>query len=227
MNHTDWFHYYGIDKDGYRTKPGAIYEPLVNRERSELCMNFNNNNYRDYPVDDDLIIDCFNREVRYLTQFQKYSWCARLRDIDFKGRKIYIEWNNICCETYINSKGSLDSICTNWSIQLETICRDIKSESVYKVTMYPCYHFVDTQGRLKAFAFYTASDYCEQPIEIDMYRPVLNQERSELIDSIVRDNKVDMALVNQHSFLNYIKWPGDPLPRIYKKLYSIVESSNI
>jgi len=88
LSHTDWFHYYGIDKDGYRTRPGAIYEPLVNRERSELCMNFNNNSYRDYPVEEDLISDCFNREIRYLTQFQKYSWCARLRDIDFKGRKM-------------------------------------------------------------------------------------------------------------------------------------------
>lgn len=227
MTHTEWFHYYGVDKDGFRTRPGAIYEALVNRDRTEFCMNFNNTKYRDFVVSEELISDCFNREVRYLTQFQKYKWCTKIRDIDFKGRKIYLEWNSVCCETYINTKGPLDTLCPTWQYQLEEICRDIKLENVYKVTMYPCYHFIDTNGNLKAFAFYTASDYIEQPIDIEIYRPVLNQERAEFIDKIVIDNKVDMSLVNQHSFLDYIKWPGDPLPRIYKKLYGIIESSDI
>jgi hypothetical protein len=223
LTHTDWYHYYGIDKDGFKTKPGAIYEPLVNRDRTELCMNFNNNQYRDYSVDEDLISDCFNREVKYLTLFQKYDWCARLKDIDFKDRKIYIEWNDVCCETYINSKGSLDAYCPRWTEQLEQITKDLIVESVYKVTMYPCYHFIDKNGVLKAFAFYTASDYSEQPISIDMYRPILNQERSDFINIIEKDGKVDLKEVNKHSFINYIKWPGDPLPGIYKRLYGVVE----
>jgi len=170
-------------------------------------------------VSKELAEDCFRREVKYLKLFQKYEWCAILLDIDTTNQEVYIEWNTECCEKIIESGRNIKSLCPSWKTQLHQIVADIKNNHVYKISMYPCYHFVK-DGCLKAFGFYTSCDYEEQPIDINLYRPILNAERAEFIDKVWPDGMVDFAVLNKYSLTEYVKWPSDPLPQIYKEVYT-------
>lgn len=216
MNITEWKHYHRADK--YKT--GAIYEPLVSPCGSILCMRFDpNNTYREKSVSEELAEDCFQREIKYLKKFKNYDWCANLLDYDQSKREVYIEWNNYCCESLIVLGYDLSSFSKTWKNQLSKIIKDLKDNEVYKITMYPCYHFFKNQ-KLKAFGFYTTCDYQEQPINIDLYRPIFNESRANYINSMWPDGMVDFSILNKHSLTEYIKWPEDPLPSIYKEIYN-------
>lgn len=218
MNTTNWKHYYSVDNQGQPWPTGAIYEPLVSPDGSILCMRFDpNNKFRNNPVSQELADDCFYREVKYLKKFSKYSWCAKLLEVDEDRREVFIEWSD-CCEKIIESGNSLYDYASNWKDQLKQIVSDIRTNEVYKITMYPCYHFFKG-NTLKAFGFYTTCDYAEQPININLYRPILNDERANFIDSVWPDGFVDFSILNEHSLTEYVKWPEDPLPNIYKEVY--------
>lgn len=220
MNTTDWQHYYSVDNQGTPWPTGALYEPLVNPDGNILCMRFDpNNSFRNEPVSIELAEDCFRREVKYLKKFSQYNWCAKLIDVDTSTKEVYIEWNKDCCEKIIESGTNLNSIIPDWKQQLKQIISDIKHNHVYKITMYPCYHFVK-DNCLKAFGFYTTCDYNEQPIDIELYRPLLNKEREQFIDSVWPNGKVDFAILNEYSLTEYVKWPEDPLPDIFKEVYT-------
>lgn len=171
------------------------------------CMSFNPEGDR-YPVE--LIDSSFQREVRYLKRFESYQWCPRSVKIDFDNRKIYFDWYNADCENYLP---------LNYVQQLEQITKDLHQEQVYKPSFYPKYFFSDTNDIMCAFAFYSSSDYSEQPINMNFYRPILNEQRARLVSELETDGNLDMSILIKHAFTDYIKWPGDPLPVIYSRVY--------
>jgi hypothetical protein len=50
---------------------------------------------------------------------------------------------------------------------------------------------------------------------------MLNKDRLEMIEQIANDGKLDIALLMKRAFTEYIKWPDDVLPDIYKQVYGI------
>lgn len=171
------------------------------------CMDFNPAGTR-YPQD--LVTSSFEREYSYLDRLQDYEWCPEVTTVDYKNRRIYFKWYGNTCE---------EKLSTNWKDQLETIVRDLAEQRIYKPSFYPKFFYVDNNDNLRAYAFYSASDRSEQPIAMDFYRPILNPQRAELVDQLEVDGKLDMAILVKHAFTNYIKWPEDPLPEIYRRIY--------
>lgn len=171
------------------------------------CMDFNPVGDR-YPQN--LITSSFERECRYLQRLKDYKWCPEVIKIDDKNRKIYFKWYNNTCEEHLS---------TNWKVQLETVVRDLAEEEIYKPSFYPKFFYVDSFDNLRAYAFYSASDKNEQPISMDFYRPILNTDRSVLVETLEVDGKLDMGVLQWHAFNTYIKWPDDFLPVIYKKVF--------
>ncbi len=185
----------------------GIYQSLVTVDETNFCMDFNP---RDSKYPEDLIQSSFDREVRYLDRLQKYSWAPEVLKIDFQKRKILFKWYGNTCE---------NNLPQNYVEQLENIARNLHNEQIYKPSFYLKYFYVDDQEIIHTFNFYSASDYSEQPINIDFYKPILNDDRLKLIESIAIEGKLDMKLLVERAFKDYIKWPGDPLPEIYKKIY--------
>lgn len=188
------------------TKHG-IYQSLVTEDQTSFCMDFNPSDPK-YP--EDLIQSSFDREVRYLVRLQKYSWAPEILEIDFQRRRIVFKWYGKTCE---------NDLPWNYAEQLAQIAKDLHKEQIYKPSFYPKYFYMDGQEVIHAFNFYSASDYSEQPIDIDFYKPILNDDRLKLIESMATAGKLDMRLLVDRAFNDYIKWPGDPLPEIYKKVY--------
>jgi len=185
----------------------GIYVPLINEEHSIFCMDFN-------PVDTkyslELIDSSFSREIKYLSIFKNKNWCPEVIDIDYQKKKIYFKFG-IDCETFLPE---------DFEEQLELIVRELKEAKVYKPSFYPKYFFIDKNNIMKAFNFYTAFDEDEQPLSVEFYRPILNNDRESLINKISENNGLlDIKKLMYHAFNNYIIWPNDSLKRIYKKIY--------
>jgi hypothetical protein len=176
-------------------------------DNSVACMNFNPSGTR-YPQA--LINSSFEREYSYLERLQDYSWIPEVLDVDYTNRRIYFKWYNNTCE---------EKLSTNWKEQLETIVRDLAEQRIYKPSFYTKFFYVDDDDNLRAYAFYSASDKSEQPISMDFYRPILNPHRSALVDQLEVNGKLDMAVLVEHAYTDYIKWPDDTLLKIYNKIY--------
>lgn len=185
----------------------GIYQSLVTVDETNFCMDFNP---RDSKYPEDLIQSSFDREVRYLVRLQHYSWAPEVLEIDFQKRKIIFKWYGNTCE---------QKLPDNYINQLETIAKDLHKEQIHKPSFYPKYFYTDDKNIIHSFNFYTASDYIEQPIYWNFYKPILNDDRLHLIEQLSKDNRLDMKLLVEKAFKDYIKWPGDPLPEIYKKIY--------
>lgn len=172
-----------------------------------FCMDFN-------PVDtkysQELIQSSFEREVKYLEKIAHHWWAPEQISINRTARKISFRFYGETCETKLPE---------SYVSQLEMIARDLHNLKIYKPSFYPKYFYPDAEGKLHAFTFYSCSDYDEQPITMDFYKPILNEDRLKLVESLAVDGKLDMKLLVEQGFNDYIKWPGNPLPEIYKKVY--------
>jgi hypothetical protein len=171
------------------------------------CMNFNPSNPKYTPK---LIQSSFDREVKFLSKISKYKWAPEQIQVSNLDRKIFFKWYNNTCDEQLPS---------NWQMQLENIVRDLHTEKLYKPNFYPKCFYSDTDNCLHAFIFYSTSSYDEQPIEIDFYKPILNADRLELITKLSTDGKLDMGVLIKYAFNDYITWPENILPEIYKRVY--------
>ncbi len=171
------------------------------------CMNFNPTNGK-YPTE--LIESSFNREKNTLLKVLQYSWAPEVLEINPYARRIVFKWYNNTAESYLP---------VNYKEQLEQITKDLHTAKLYKPNFYPKCFYTDNKDTLHAFVFYSTSEYAEQPISMNFYKPILNDDRLELVESLSVDGKLDMSVLIKHAFNDYIKWPGDPLPEIYKKIY--------
>jgi hypothetical protein len=162
-----------------------------------------------YP--DDLVNEVYTRECRYLERLSRYSWAPQNIHLLKPFRQICFEWYGNTCEDWLPK---------DYKEQLEQIVSDLHKEQIYKPSFYPKYFYSDKNGQLHAYAFYSSSDYSEQPIHMDFYKPILNPRREELVNFLLGDSKtLDMGLLVERAFTDYIKWPEDALKEIYNKVY--------
>jgi hypothetical protein len=105
--------------------------------------------------------------------------------------------------------------------QLLHITKDLHKEQIYKPSFYTKFFFTDNNERMKAMVYYSCSDYNEQPLSVDFFRPILNQDRLELVEKMATNGKLDVGLLIEKGFKEYIQWPNNPLPEIYNKVYGL------
>lgn len=162
-----------------------------------------------YPQD--LVSEVYARECRYLERLSKYPWAPQNIQLMKPFRQIYFQWHYNTCE---------DWVPFDYKEQLEQIVSDLHKEGIYKPSFYPKYFYTGDKGQLHSYAFYSSSDYAEQPIHMEFYRPILNPKREELVDFLLGDSgTLDMAVLIERAFNDYIQWPDNPLPAIYRKIY--------
>lgn len=170
-------------------------------------MDFNPEGTR-YP--NELVDDCFQRELRYLKNLKDYYWVPEVLDVNTSKRTISFKWYNNTCE---------DIVPHNYKEQLLQITKDFHKENLIKPNLYTKYFYVDNSENIHSYAFYSTSSYAEQPINISFYSPILNATRQELVNELTKDDFLDMRVLLKHAYTNYIKWPEDPLPQIYNQVY--------
>lgn len=169
-----------------------------------------------------LMRSCFIRELNFVDgELQKYKWCPTLAKEEREGYKIYLRFSGHLCQDIIDRGERLEDYCPDWKEQLEQICVDLHSAGIYKLSMYPKCFFIDEDKTLKTFSFFSASRYLEQPMNMELYMPLFNSERSNLVRKLMinNTNTLDMKLLNEKAFKDYVKWPDNVLPAIYDRVY--------
>lgn len=161
-----------------------------------------------YPKE--LIDYAYKREVYYLQRLQKYTWCPELLGSVDSDRKVFFKWYNNTCEEYVPN---------NCYDQLLVMVQDLHKEQIYKPAFYKKYFYTDGNNNMRGFTWYSASNYNEQPLSVDFFRPILNQDRLELIEQLATDGKLDVSILIEKAFNHYIEWPGNILQRIYERVY--------
>jgi hypothetical protein len=99
------------------------------------------------------------------------------------------------------------------------MCIDLHKEEICKLSMYPKCFFIDNKKQLRAFGHFSTSRYMEQPMAMDLYMPLFNQERGQLARKLMVGNQLDMRLLREKAFNEYTKWPEDVLPKIYQRVF--------
>lgn len=176
-------------------------------DHNRACMDFNPQNPK---YTEELINSSFNRECEFLHKVNKYNWSPKNLEINSKDRKIYFDWFNNTGDNYLPN---------NWESQLENIVRDLHYLRIYKPNLYMKNFFTDSNEILHAYVFYSSSSYDEQPISMNFYKPLLNEDRLALVDTLTVDEKLHMKVLIEHAYTNYIDWPCGALKQIYHKVY--------
>lgn len=215
-----WTPYFTKDSFGSPRPVCGIYETHVNEDRSIMCFSF-----RPYYAEanktysDELVQSSFDREVRTLELIKDYIWAPEVLEIDYSNKRIFFKWYNKCFDLLEKEGADLSAISPTWKDQLEQMVSDLHKEHLYKVSFYPnCFYF-DNNGILHTYMFYTVSTYEEQPIDISFYEAMLNEDRLAMIRQLAPSGKLDMALLYEKAFKQYIEWPDNVLPEIYTRVY--------
>jgi hypothetical protein len=194
------------------------YEPLINEKRNVFCMNYNvDNPYQDYlnrvGFVPEIVHELFDREVKFLTKFQKFSWAPEILDIVDK--RIYIRWHDNTCNDVIQSGKELPS---GWKEQLNCIIRDQLHEQVYKVTQYPHCFYIDNDGQLGTFDFYGCFDFDDYLIPYSKIKGLISEHSEGRITEVQDGDMINLKDMFLNSLRTHIKWPDNHLNTIYNSL---------
>lgn len=185
----------------------GVYIFTVNENHTRACLDFN-------PIGDryhtSLIQSSFDREAYFLQKLQDLDthWIPQNIVIDRKNRKIYFDWYGNTCEDYLP---------TDWKTQLEHIIYELNELQIYKPSFYRKCFYSDNIGKLRTYSFYTACDYKDSFVDVDFYRPILNDDRKQLVEKLSKNGKLDVSLLIEKAFLEYLDWPDNVLKDCYFK----------
>lgn len=224
MNTTNWEYYYKLDPVYLnRCESNMLYAPKVAPDKSILCMHYDytDNIYQKANERNDftegLVDFFFQREVHHLNMFKDYSWCPKVYDINMNERKIFIEWVGETCNDYYEPGRTLNEL-PDWKEQLYNILSDILDAGYYKMSLYPhCFFIKD--GVLKTFDFYACLLRSERYLDINILRGMMGNDSAGRFSEATVDNKVDFEYFFKRILSTHVKWPEDPFPEFYKRLF--------
>jgi len=169
-----------------------------------------------------LMRSCYMRDLNFIDYYSpisKYPWCAKFADEQKDGYKIFLHYDGIMCQEILDRGEKLEDYCPDWKQQLKQMCIDLHKEEVCKVSMYPKCFFIDSNKQLKAFGHFSSSRYGEQPMPMETYMPLFNEDRGALVNQLMTNGTLDMRLLRERAFTDYIKWPDDALNEIYLSVF--------
>jgi hypothetical protein len=223
---TDWKQFFKY-KDGELESTNVLYTPYVNPEENILCMSWDETDK--YQKDNtrltkELVDFFFQREITYLTKYQKYPWCPKIIEIDTENRRIYIEWNKETFNTIIHTNRKLEDYASNWKEDIFTILSDIINEGDYKMALYPHCFFVSKDNIVKVFDFYSCLSIDERYLERSLIEGLIGPDSGGRFDEATVETKVDFKLFFKNTLNNQLQktWPDNPFPEFYNRLFTDV-----
>ena len=222
---TGWSYYLKQDPiDKIRCASNLLYTPLVNPAGTIMCMHYDENS--EYQKENtrltkELVDFFFARELHHIKLFQQYSWAAKILDIDLENRKVFIEWNKETLNDIVYTDGrDLNQECPNWKEQLFTILKDIVDSGHYKMALYPHCFFIDSNGNLKTFDFYSCISHEERYLEKSKIEGMLGQGSRTRFDEVTDNGLIDFEMFFKRTLSTHVKWPEDPFPEFYKRIFN-------
>lgn len=220
----EWQYFYKI-YDSWPQPTNLLYTPLISPDGSMICMWWDETSPYQHENDRltaELVNFFFEREIKYLTVFQKFPWAPKLLDVDLKERKILIEFNKETLNHIIFTPGrSLDQECPDWREQIFSILKDIVDSGYYKMALYPHCFFIDSNGKIKTFDFYSSLEQEERYLERKKIEGMIGGDSDGRFTEATTDGIIDFEMFFKKTVSVHLKhaWPDNPFPEYYKKLF--------
>ena len=221
-----WNPYLKLSNEGYPCMAQQTYEPLVSEDGKTFCKNYawpNEYQYRetkDRPLYTAEVADWFfHNELRYIEQFTGKPYAPEIIDINYTDRKIYLKWYGVSCNQIIYKPHTWPQ--SDWREQIKDIMLDIYNEGVYKLTMYPHCHYVDTYGQMRAIDWYGCVPV-DAPYIAEKYMQGIIHDtakfRLEETGAAV-DNVLNLETMFKRSLGEHVMWGDQNMSYIYKEIF--------
>lgn len=225
MNITGWSYLYKKDyTNGHDVTTNMLYTPLVNPEGNIMCMVWDEKHKYQHENDqltEDLINFFFEREVKYLTMSQKFTWAPKIISIDQTNRQIFIEWNKETLNHIICGGRSLDEECPSWKNQIYNILQDIISAGYYKMALYPHCFFISEDGVIKTIDFYSVIEKSNPFVERQLIQGMIGKDSTGRFDQSTNNGIINFETFFKTTMLTHLgkTWLTDnPFPEFYMRL---------
>lgn len=207
--------------------PQRLYQPLVNPEKTIFCKNYNyadqiaalGNNYVGFH-NKSAVEYFFRTEICYLQKLANLSFAPNILDIDYKNKRIFIEWNDYYCNEhiYFYNNWPID----DWLKQLKDIVIEQCSQGIYKLTLDSHSHFIDKNGNLKAINYYGVVPINYPFIPKQIAKSYYQEYFTEKIFSndLISHNLINAENKFKRSLQEKVKWGDYSLIEIYNHLFS-------
>jgi serine/threonine protein kinase len=224
IDNSNWEFIYKLE-EGYLCSTNVLYVPTISPEKDKMCMHFTEdaNVYMQkscVPRNTELMEDFFQRELKYLTLFQDKPWCPKLLDSDATERKILVEFNKESLNKPIRTETrSLDKEFPNWEEDLFNILKDIHDSGYIKASIYPHCFFYTNSGQLKMIDYYATIEQDDTLIHKSLIEPIIGVDSQQRFIEVKEGDYYQMRDHFKNSLKTWIKWPGDPLPKFYDRIF--------
>jgi len=195
MNIDNWNYIYKI-RNNIKGPTNLLYTPLVNLEKTILCMDWGDTKPYHSAVkrpSAKLIDYFFQKEVELLTEFQGKYWAPTI--IDVIDKKIFIEWNDISCNSIIfDSNKDIDKEFINWKDQLSNVIQDIYDFGFLKLSLYShCFYF-DKNKSLKTIDFYSCFRRDQPLIERSFVEELIGVDSLERFNAATTNGYINFEI---------------------------------
>lgn len=221
INNDNWETVFKLNEIcSFPTPTNLIYIPTISPNNDMLCMHYNTD-IEKYPTKFKEIINFFfERELNFLKLFQDKTWCPTLYDVDLQNKKILIEFNheNLSWPIYDKNR-SIDIEYPMWKDHLFEILSDLNNSGYYKSTIYPHCFFYNDKGQLKMIDYYATIKKDDTLIHKNLIEPIISENSKQRFAEVKTGDYYEMGNFFKNSLQKWIKWPGDPLPEFYRKIF--------
>lgn len=225
MNTDNWNYYFKQNQYGDLIPSNILYTPLVNPERDVMCMHYVINEKYQKPKEgmtQEIVDFFFQREVKYLQAFQRWSFAPEILDIDEKNNKIFIEWNNETLSQVINNPvRDINREIPNWGTGIYEILKAIKDEGYIKVALYPHCFFLGKDGEMKTIDYYSVMPVDDKTIDRSFIEGMIGKEGAYRFDRSTKDGVVDFMPFLKITMREHLSeyWKSDVFRQWYTQLY--------
>jgi hypothetical protein len=222
----NWSLYYKIDPQSLRRETTQmVYEPKINKDKTIFCMDFlwpSEYQYKQTKLyhslyTDDFVDYMFKREIKYLELYKNYNWSPVVLDIDERKRQIFIKWETKTCNDLIYQNRDKSTI-DHCILKFKEMLQEQIQIGLYKLSMYPHSHYIDSCGEIHAIDFYACSTDLDRWVSEDKIRPLLG-DSSFRFKSCLVDNQYDLRKFFKETLLYYNQWPKNVTGDIYEKFF--------
>lgn len=218
---NSWNYLYKIDYHDFTLcKTNLLYTPTVNSDGSVMCIDYSHDpiyQKNNSSIGNELLEFFFEKEVRYIKQFQGNSWAPKL--IDIQGTKIYIEFNVESLNNILLSNRKLDKELPNWKEQLLDIMLDIDALGYYKLALYPHSFFIGKDGNLKVLDFYTFVEKSNPMVPYEFIKGMVGNMSRHRFEEAMLGNYIDFSVFFDEALRTHLSdyWKeSNPFPDILK-----------
>jgi hypothetical protein len=186
MVHYNWDFYYNFEGEN-AVRANLVYTPYISPDKKTFCMSFNRNpayHQDNTQWTDDMLIDRFNREIKFHNIASSHMPTIPIIDIDYKNKNIFLEWYNDDFYMEGLKNNGYDNVLVDWKSQWKILIKKMQYIGIIKFSLHPN-SWVVKDSTLIPFNWFFSYMYDEPPIDIKSLLVQISDTRQEKLNDVL------------------------------------------